>query len=270
MNKINILLIIVILTGCVQDNGTPVVYVQDKADICSDNLCQEPPQTIGIMAWNIKSFGMKKANNETQLNEIIKTIEQFDISFIQEIREKEAFDLLCNHLYDYDCFISEALGTTSYKELYGFVYKKGIWMYSTYQSSRYDLFERPPYEAGFRIGNYTLKSYIIHTKPTEAEKEISNLQLYVTSNQKEGENIVVLGDLNADCSYFKRNESDFMGWIWLIQDDIDTTVSENTDCAYDRIIVNKDLFDEVVTSGTIEDITVSDHYPVFVNIKTEE
>ena len=54
-------------------------------------------------------------------------------------------------------------------------------------------------------------------------------------------NILILGDLNADCSYLPqskmsqvilRNDSRFH---WLIADDVDTTVS-NTDCAYDRSI----------------------------------
>jgi len=51
---------------------------------------------------------------------------------------------------------------------------------------------------------------------------------------------MILGDLNADCSYVSEADwSDIALWVnpwftWLIDNTADTTVSTNTDCAYDR------------------------------------
>lgn len=49
-----------------------------------------------------------------------------------------------------------------------------------------------------------------------------------------------LGDFNAACGYVaKKNRKNIRlfsdtSFIWLIKDDVDTTVKESTDCAYDR------------------------------------
>ena len=81
----------------------------------------------------------------------------------------------------------------------------------------------------------------IHTDPDSAVAEMNALvtvhdavkQLWRTDN------ILIMGDLNADCSYaskkalkgleLRRNPP----FTWLIGDDVDTTTS-NTNCAYDR------------------------------------
>lgn len=49
-----------------------------------------------------------------------------------------------------------------------------------------------------------------------------------------------LGDFNAACGYVaKKNRKNIRllsdpSFIWLIQDNVDTTVKDSTDCAYDR------------------------------------
>lgn len=48
-----------------------------------------------------------------------------------------------------------------------------------------------------------------------------------------------MGDFNADCSYMNSNELASLelkteDFLWLIDDDADTTVANTTDCAYDR------------------------------------
>lgn len=80
---------------------------------------------------------------------------------------------------------------------------------------------------------------------------------------------MVLGDLNLDCSYDDGMNGDFEDWNYLIGDDEDTT-SSSTDCAYDRIIINEDAYNEygsdgIYTTGITDD--VSDHYLVWVEIE---
>ncbi len=60
------------------------------------------------------------------------------------------------------------------------------------------------------------------------------------------QNVMFLGDFNAACGYVaKKNRKNIRllsdpSFIWLIQDNVDTTVKESTDCAYDRY-ANKKL-----------------------------
>ena len=81
----------------------------------------------------------------------------------------------------------------------------------------------------------------IHADPDTAVEEMEALvDVYnAVSRLWTTDDILILGDLNADCSYASRraregltlrNDSRFS---WLIDDDVDTTTT-NSDCAYDR------------------------------------
>jgi len=120
----------------------------------------------------------------------------------------------------------------------------------------------------------------MHTKPTDAIAEMNSLvDVYYESTKYYGEDAVIAGDLNADCSYVckscwdevkLRNDDKFQ---WLIDDDTDTTVS-NTDCAYDRVILAGSklqensccakVFNYEEEYGLTNELAkdVSDHFPV--------
>ena len=81
----------------------------------------------------------------------------------------------------------------------------------------------------------------LHAAPNDAVEEMEGLMDVHAAVQQHWntENIVIMGDLNADCSYASgtalaglslRTDSRF---TWLIPDDCDTTTS-STNCAYDR------------------------------------
>ena len=81
----------------------------------------------------------------------------------------------------------------------------------------------------------------IHVKPDAAVEENNALMdVHSAVEQKWGtDNILIMGDLNADCSYVPnlpglafRTDPRF---LWLIGDDVDTT-TKSTDCAYDRCV----------------------------------
>jgi len=82
----------------------------------------------------------------------------------------------------------------------------------------------------------------IHVKPSEAIKEITALETVQGDviSKMENENILFLGDMNAECSYAPKYKLNVIPirvstqYHWLIGDDVDTTVSKGTDCAYDR------------------------------------
>jgi len=77
-----------------------------------------------------------------------------------------------------------------------------------------------------------------------------------------------MGDLNADCDYYPYvlNLDD---WTWGIPSGEDTTTGK-TDCAYDRIIFNKEASDNFESAGTDRNVApgLSDHYPIFAIFDT--
>lgn len=245
-----------------------VVENEDKPVVIQENRNQTF-QEIKIANWNLKIFGDTKASKPELMNFYANTIDDYDIVFVQEIRDIDgsAFNSLCSKLQNYDCKVSSRAGRSSSKEQYGVIYKKGISIkeFKDFNPDSQDRWERPPIEVNFDISGYDLSVYNIHIKPDDATKEITNLEGVVSDNG----NVIVIGDLNADCSYYKNVGKDFVSWNWLIKDSDDTTVSQ-TDCAYDRIIVNSEAFEEyedsgIYTSGINED--VSDHYLVWAELK---
>ncbi len=226
--------------------------------------------TIKIANWNLQIFGMTKASNPELIQTYSSIIDDYDIIFVQEIRDKSetAFPILCSHLVNYTCITSSRAGRSSSKEQYGVIYKKGINLTSfyDYNPDAQNRWERPPIRTDFNINGYSLTIYNIHTKPDDVKQELDYLKDIVIDTG----NVLILGDLNADCNYYNNNkETEFDSWQWLIQDSEDTT-SSNSDCAYDRIILNNDAYEEYKSYGIYsKDITenISDHYLVWVELE---
>lgn len=225
---------------------------------------------IKIANWNLQIFGVSKASNQTLMNFYADVIDDYDIIFIQEIRDSSqtALPKLCQLLEGYKCDASSRAGRTSSKEQYGIIYKDGIRItdLTDYNPDSQDRWERPPVKVTFDYNGYILTAYNIHIKPDDVKKELQGLESVVSNVS----NVIVLGDLNADCTYYKpQQDTEFDAWIWIITDDQDTTVA-STDCAYDRIIMNRDAYQEYASHGIYKGgITkdVSDHYLVWVEIK---
>ena len=250
-----------LIGGCVSEGNNTGTY----SEALSSNH-------VTIANWNLQVFGNTKASNTDLMQLYSDIIDNFDIIFVQEIRNKDqtAFPKLCDLLDDYNCIVSSRAGRSSSKEQYGVIYKEGIEItdFSDFNPDSQDRWERPPIKVTFDIDGYELVVYNIHAKPDDVPGEMEYLEDIV---ETEG-NVIVMGDLNADCSYYNPSvEEDFDGWRWLIKDDEDTTVA-STDCAYDRIIINDDTYFEYTSSGiytTGIDSAVSDHFLVWVELEAE-
>jgi len=229
----------------------------------SDNLTY-------VASWNIQIFGDSKYEKVSVRNSIKEMIRDYDIVFIQEIRDADgsSFDSLCGELeIDFNCAISSRAGRSTSKEQIGIVYKKDIKLVSLedLNPDPFDRWERPPIKATFMRNDYIFHVWNIHTKPTDAVNEIQNLETVVNDDG----NVIIMGDLNADCDYYDPLEQqEFISWKWLIGDDQDTTVGD-TFCSYDRIIVNSNAYGEVSGYGIDNRVTeqVSDHYVVWVSLE---
>lgn len=231
-----------------------------------------PIKNIKVANWNIQAFGIKKVDDPILLSEYRSVLTNYDIIFIQEVRDNSdtAFRKLCEKLTDYDHKISSRAGRTLSKEQYGVVYKKNIQVinFIDFNPDTCDRWERPPIEVDFKINDYTLRVYNVHTKPQKVSEEIRNLEQITTNTG----NKVIIGDLNASGNYYNRNkEKQFLDWNWIIKDNDDTTVAKSQN-AYDRILMNKDAAKEFVSYGINTNVSrsTSDHYPVYVEISPKE
>ncbi len=233
------------------------------------NLSVQEVSGVSIANWNLQIFGVSKASNLKLLNFYVDVIDEFDIIFIQEIRDKSqsSFEKLCDLLNDYNCKVSSRAGRSSSKEQYGVIYKKSILIteFKDYNPDLSDRWERPPIKVTFDVDDYIFSVYNIHIKPDDVQNELYALESIVENTGNE----LVLGDLNADCNYYNNDkENEFNSWYWILNDNEDTTTSA-TDCAYDRIILNSDMNEEFNSYGIYSKNIVkeiSDHYLVWVQL----
>ncbi|WP_263854014.1 exonuclease/endonuclease/phosphatase family protein [Methanohalophilus profundi] len=147
---------------------------------------------------------------------------------------------------NYDYVVSERLGTTSSKEQYMYIYNSSLITITgtphTYPEPDGDVFHREPYIASFKVngGNYDGVLISIHTDPDETTEEINQLDevLEYAMGIYEGEqDFIIMGDFNADGSYFNEDgTSDLDEYAWLIDDSVDTT-TKSTDYTYDRTVI---------------------------------
>ena len=83
----------------------------------------------------------------------------------------------------------------------------------------------------------------VHVKPSDARAELDGLvKVYEEAVRRFLTfNILLLGDLNADCSYVSNSAYNRLNittdkrFVWLIGKSEDTTVAD-THCAYDRLV----------------------------------
>jgi endonuclease/exonuclease/phosphatase family metal-dependent hydrolase len=131
-----------------------------------------------------------------------------------------------------------------------------------------NLFERPPVFVVLNINNTILRFWVAHLKPSNATAEMGMFERIVPNRDA----TIIMGDLNADCNYYKpTKENYFDDWIWLIGNDDDTTTTQfNSYCAFDRIIVTQQANESIVKYGIWRhgvDEKLSNHYPVWVEIR---
>uniref|UniRef100_A0A3Q1K185 Deoxyribonuclease n=2 Tax=Anabas testudineus TaxID=64144 RepID=A0A3Q1K185_ANATE len=254
-------------------------------------------------SFNIRAFGNKKASNSTLMNIISTIVHRYDVILIQEVRDTDlsATQMLMEHVNKgsqvrYSHIVSEPLGRSSYKERYLFLYREqmvSVVKDYTYddgcESCGTDTFIREPFIVMFSSTNTAVKNFVLipqHTSPDSAVKEVDALYDVVADvrTRWNTNNIVLLGDFNAGCTYIK--DSDWQKirlftdktFHWLITGQADTTVTD-TKCPYDRIVVTADMMKGVMqNSAEVYNymtelnlsqslaLDVSDHFPVEVEL----
>jgi len=281
---------------------------REGIDYGADRLFETPTQKLPLRigAFNIQVFGKSKAGKPEVMDVLADIIRTYDIVAIQEIRDKDQtalpqlVDLVNSKGVHYDYVVGPRLGRSSSKEQYAYIYNNQTvnlngtpWTYP--EPNGTDPFLREPYIAAFRAvnGSFDATFLVMHVDPDKATEEINALDAVVnyTKNEYPDEpDFIVLGNLNADCSYFDKDSNCSIcgdDYYWCINNSIDTTTSA-TNCTYDRIIITSPAVpDYTGDSGVFrydilynlteeETKAVSDHYPIYAefycdgNIDTPE
>lgn len=271
---------------CGTDPGTGT----DPGNSGGTDILTNSSTAFSVASFNIQVFGPTKASKFEVMEVLGKTISKFDIVAIQEIRDAsgqaiEHLEIFAdNSGIDYEHVEGPRLGRTQSKEQYSYMYRTdtmSIESSYTFDDSVGDYFHREPLIAKVRAhGQMDFILITIHVDPDEATDEINYLFDVVEdakAHYPDVDEVVLLGDLNADCSYFNEESvcslktDDF---DWLIGNDADTNLA-SSECTYDRVIINSAMskfyqgqagvykFDDEFSLTHDAAIAVSDHYPVY-------
>uniref|UniRef100_A0A3Q4HBR7 Deoxyribonuclease n=1 Tax=Neolamprologus brichardi TaxID=32507 RepID=A0A3Q4HBR7_NEOBR len=244
---------------------------------------------LRICAYNVQNFDSAKASNGRLMHFLKLVLTRCDISLLQHVVDPDgqAIQKLLSVLnryeeYDYEAVASESLGNSpDDKQKYVFIYRvQTVNVTGQYQYRSQQSFVREPFVVRFQtIGEFILVP--LHSEPSKAVQEINKLyDVFVEVSKKwNNMNVMFLGDFHASCAYVKRSDRRnirlFMKseFSWLIRNREDTTVTDATSCAYDRIVVHGEPFLRAIKpfSAKVFDLGVvqlSDHYPVEVVLKS--
>jgi deoxyribonuclease-1-like protein len=255
--------------------------------------------TILVASFNVQNFGTGKLGDSQVTETVVSIIRHFDIIALQELRGPTNYVLstLVKVLNDgqdgpYAFVSGEPVGSSGHLEQYGFIYDRTKVHWDAGDVETYPLqgFVRPPLLARFStFAGFDFVLATVHVKPDSAEAEIDEL-VYVMKYGRDRfpsqRDVVLLGDFNADCSYFNESSNDSPArgpdYYWAIGDELDTNVA-SSECTYDRIVFDPAFteedytgnhgvfrFDAVLGLSGGEAKDVSDHYPVWVEFATTE
>ncbi|NXA41563.1 DNAS1 protein, partial [Eudromia elegans] len=257
--------------------------------------------TLKIGAFNIRTFGDSKMSNKTVADIIVAIVAEYDIMLVQEVRDSDlsAVEKLMDQLnsvspHPYSFLVSKPLGQSTYKEQYLFIYRPAMVSVLEsyyYNNIRANVFSREPFIVKFSSPHTKPEQFVLvplHADPNNAAAEIDALYDVYTDivSKWATNNILFLGDFNADCSYVPPSTwpavrlRSLAACTWLIPDSADTTVTL-TNCAYDRIVACGSALIGAIEPGsaTVNDfqetfhlqykdaLAISDHFPVEVTLR---
>nr|XP_046252858.1 deoxyribonuclease-1-like 2 isoform X2 [Scatophagus argus] len=254
-----------------------------------------------ICAYNVQKFNMDKASNHRVLHTLTRVVARCDITLLQEVIDSDGKVIntlltLLNRYedYSYQSVSSKALGNSpSDMQQYVFIFRtETANVTDQHQYERKQSFVREPFAIHVQSEKTEIKTFVLvalHTEPSQAVQEIDRLYdvFEEVSNKWNNSNVMFLGDFHASCAYVtrvdKKNIRLFTDsrFSWLIGDKVDTTVSDQTTCAYDRIVVYGQPFLKAIRPFSAKVFNIrrefklskskvlelSDHLPVEVKLK---
>jgi len=288
---LNLVLAGLLLHSILEEEDEPVIVFFDRSD--EDLQPFDRDKTMRLATFNIRTFGVTKMGKSAVVSELVTIFDRFDVVTVQEIKDVNQevpyrfLDELRNGSSpDWDMLLSPRSGQQdddlSSQEQYAVYFRSSSARPESepflHNDSARDEFQYEPFVTTITaLGptgedtNLTFTMISIHTSPGSAPQELRSLS-NLSGVHSDVENLIFIGDMNADCDYVSLNELDELeirgeDYTWVVPDNADTTVS-STRCAYDRIVLNAGM-DRYYTGwwGIDRDMSgpdVSDHYPVWV------
>ncbi|MFK3794817.1 endonuclease/exonuclease/phosphatase family protein [Pseudomonas sp. NPDC088444] len=175
------------------------------------SLLQNAFADINIGTWNLEHLSVRP-NKDFQA--IAKVAQKVDLLAVQELMNEEALQALATELTrqtgkHWSAMASHAVGRSSYKEMYGFVWRDDVIAYEdgavTYLD-RGDAFEREPYSARFKSlkdgATFVVATVHILYGKNQADRasEITALSSYwawLKDTYPGNNSIMLMGDFNT-------------------------------------------------------------------------
>jgi hypothetical protein len=245
-------------------------------------------KTARISSFNIRIFGTAKMGKSEAASILADIVSRSDITAIQEVRSVsvepvERFMALLPERFSF--VLGPREGRSISREQYWVIYdtEKFIVLGTVVYPDPQDIFEREPLGVYFAArDNFDFILINNHIRPRGASAEISALPDAAAwfKNYFDEEDVLILGDFNADGSYYDEAllSSVFPSRDYeiIITNDLDTTPAPGSN-TYDRFIITNTAredyasargvlpFDEEYdfSSLGIKPSDVSDHYPVW-------
>lgn len=255
--------------------------------------------SISIASFNIQVFGPTKMSKPEVRKQLIEIIKKFSVVFVQEIRDASQtaiYDLLADlnavSSTPYRMVVSSREGKSVSKEQYAYIYRSDdIQLLNAVEFNDVNgWYERPPYGVKIRTKFGQILFLVgVHVSPKSAVSEIDHLDdIYQEWRSRwigTPERFIIMGDLNAGCSYVTKNKWDQIRtrtkaatYTWIIRDNQVTTTVGGGECPYDRFIIGNGIKSISDPNGSVFNFTrelnisgqlsreISDHYPIFMNI----
>lgn len=257
-----ILVVLLVATNC--SIGPDVVGVSDfeSRAVTTLNGSAAPAyhnqsDRIRIASFNIQIFGTTKAARANVIWTLAHIATRYDIIAVQEVGSNgtPSETTATSVMNTYVAKINSIAGSGAYSYVrghqYAFVYrnatitKKASGLYSGSKTFTYK-----PLRANFAVknGTFDFAMLTIHTSPDKAVTEIPALQTAMSETRTyyNEQDVICLGDYNADGSYFSAGAAggSLNGWstttyITVVKNGVDTTVSTGNSYTYDRMQIYK-------------------------------
>ncbi|XP_038577681.1 deoxyribonuclease-1-like 2 isoform X2 [Micropterus salmoides] len=255
-----------------------------------------------ICAYSMKDFNILKAKNFLLVHTLTRIVSRCDITLLQEVNDPDgsAIKILVSSLnryenYTYRALTSVGLGNSpDNMQQYVFIYRTDtVNVTDQHQYRKAQSFLREPFVVKFHSEKTEIKDFILvpldsdHDRAVQEMDRLYDVFLEVTKKWN-NTNVMFLGDFHASCGYMtranKKNIRLFTNskFTWLIGDRVDTTVTNQANCAYDRIVVHGRPLLEAIRPLSAKvfnfakefkltktrALTLSDHLPVEVRLKS--
>ncbi|XP_017296400.1 deoxyribonuclease-1-like isoform X2 [Kryptolebias marmoratus] len=270
--------------------------------ICSVSVRGASVSGFRICAYNLQNFTPEKASNLQMLHTLTRFLSRYDICLLQHVVDPDgtAIKALVSKLNSYDKHIyksvsSRALGKSSDNmQQYVFLYRTRTVNITGQHQYTGQSFVRPPFVVQFQSNKTEINQFVLVPLHSDEDQVIQEIDwLYdvfeEVSRKWNNTNVMFLGDFHASCAYVTRaNRKNIRlytnnSFSWMIDEKEDTTVTDTTNCAYDRIVVHGQPFLRAIVPGsgqvnkfkfrrykpsTEKVLAISSHYPVEVQLKS--